>query len=365
MQIEAPISIHDRFDIEIKDIRTNEFVQRAVAYNILLDSFFEYNFTGVWNNYILFGKGMGTLSKSRTSLFNSIGGKASEREAYDIKQAPAISRITKKIVIAANEYVGETFTEVGQGPNNTTPYSHALIKDSEGNDLVLGPKTNVQEITIYATTYFKPDFESGITLQNAILGYEDRFNNSLHRAFLGYGTPYLTAKSSYSRGLNIGNTNYGDFWFSKVASGKLAIPTFRLSTDQANGKIKTVIVGDRAEYYTYPSHLNLNIETLAQNNSDIWAGHQFINKKIGVGDGSTKVFNLPWDEAVLTKPHLVRVDGSEVSGVTWATDKVTFDAAPDIGLDITGNWWVDYIPKDSDHVVDFDFSILLSEGAPS
>ena len=86
---------------------------------------------------------------------------------------------------------------------------------------------------------------------------------------------------------------------------------------------------------------------------------------MGVGDGNTKIFNLPWDEAWLTKPHKVYIDGAEkISGVTWSADKLTFDDAPLDMLNITADYWVKYIPKDINHETRQEFSIYYGEGTP-
>ena len=39
MDIKLPIKIHNRFDIEVKDITTGEIVQRGYAENIILDNY--------------------------------------------------------------------------------------------------------------------------------------------------------------------------------------------------------------------------------------------------------------------------------------------------------------------------------------
>lgn len=97
---------------------------------------------------------------------------------------------------------------------------------------------------------------------------------------------------------------------------------------------------------------------------DAWPGYNFIGKAIGTGNGSTVAFNLPWSDINTSKTYKIYVDSVEkTEGVDYtlsnseATTTVTFTTAPESGAAITGDWWVNYIPKDSDHVLDLTFSI--------
>ena len=103
---------------------------------------------------------------------------------------------------------------------------------------------------------------------------------------------------------------------------------------------------------------------MAQNNSTIWSGWEFEQTPIGIGDGETTVFPLAWDEARTDKNYSVYVDGTlKSSGVTFEANSITFDIAPAVQSIITANYWVDYIPKDTNHVVDMQFVLNFSEGS--
>lgn len=382
MEAKLRSKIHNKFLIEVKDVITNEIIQRGYAENIVLDTlktsnlFMSNSSTTRVGLSIQFGKGTGVLSVSRTTLFNRLGGKNSEVVNYDLKQAPNTSFSTKKIVIAPEEYVGETFTEVGIGgqASSTTIYTHALIKDSEGNDLALGPKTDTQEITIYSIVYFQPDFEDGITLYGQLL----------------YATGSITEITKEYNGLLLGalmlreveiRNDYGGFsgrifvngvandfsgsGFSSQVGNVLNFKKYRLDTSMQNGvKIKKIAHGS-ASNTTLASTIELDLEVLAENSSTLWIGYEFDNTPISIGDGNTTIFNLTWDEAWITRPYRVYIDGIEVtSGFTFNTGNITFNIAPADQAVITADYWVKYAPKDVNHVLDINLNLTIGEGTP-
>lgn len=278
-----------------------------------------------------------------------------------------------KIVIAPEEHIGETFTEVGVGRVATSAdiFTHALIKDSEGNIITLGPKTDTQEITIYATIYFQPNFETGITLHITTQNFGNTSGNAFHAAFTGFMQTGMRAigTQTFQPSLYLNGTLFAKYiGFNTQGTGTLTTNTIRFATTEANTKVKTCYIqsqiGTAIATAFASQSIAVNFETLAQNNSAIWPGYNFDNRQIGIGTGAQTVFNLTWDEARLDKAKAVYVDGVEqTSGVTWAAGSITFDTAPANAAIITADYWVDYIPKDTDHVLDVQFSITFGEGA--
>ena len=348
MNIQLPIKIHNKFDIEIKDIVTGEIVQKGLAENIILDRFFSSaslaNYDTGFFNGICYGRGAGILSPSRTSLFNKISQKIPTDVEKIVNQVPLSSYVTRKIVIQPNESVGETITEIGiSSKNGSILYTHALIKDSEGNLLSLGAKTDTQEITIYATVYFQPNFEPGITLRGNPLTV-----NSIINAING-GSNMLTNNvstvMSYNNEIGSGKQNP----WSQMSNGKMSATLIRFSTSELND-IKIKKFGHGVETSTVAS-INLNLEVMAENNSAIWGGHEFDKLQIGVGDGVKTVFTLKWDEVWMEKPKAVYIDNVlQSSEFTFNSGNITFDTAPADGAVITADYWVKYIPKDNNHV---------------
>src|SRR5690606_23159649 len=106
MKIKAGVNFHNRFDI----VKNGEWV--GYAENIILNQM--YNRICNFNSYFVnihFGTGSGTPTPDRTSLFNHLGTKTAVVEET-IKALPT-SKVTKKIVLRPEEYVGQTITEVG------------------------------------------------------------------------------------------------------------------------------------------------------------------------------------------------------------------------------------------------------------
>jgi len=368
MEINIPIKIHNKFVVEVKDIETGEIVKRGYAENIMLNNYFTDTYvlnsgTGqIFNSSIHFGKGTGILVATRTTLFTKLGQKESALVEYVPNTPPTPSYITKKIILNPDEYVGEIITEVGIGrvSTNNTIYTHALIHDSEGNLLELGPKLVTQEITIYATVYATIGLEEGVTLIGGAI------DNSILGGLLGASPVGLKSlDSSVAPYIYIGSSLL-IATFTQSGAGKVTTGLKKVLVSQANGKVETISIRNTNATLSRSNAVDFNLVTLAQNGSTIWGGHQFLNKLIAVGNGTSKIFTLPWDEAVLTKAKKVYVDGVEkTSGVTWAAGALTFDDAPLDTLNITADYWVDYIPKDTDHEIWITVNINYGEGTPS
>lgn len=369
MNIDIKSSIHNKFVIEVKNIATGEIEQRGYAENIVLNQAFTKEYYHIWGarffSGISYGDGSGTLSTSRTDLFNRLGSKETELVSFECNEPPMASFCIKKIVILPAEAIGKSISEVGiSAPyldSILNIYTHALIKDSEGNLLTLEPKTSLQEITIYATVYYKLELPLGVKAQS----YDGTLdNNSLLRSGIGYMIPSNPLpKSIHLNSLVYANrVDIGDYSLGKT----LVFPKVVFNSVKGNGKIKKIYWADSWHSISYQiPGLEIDILEMAQNNSDIWGGYEFKNKLVGTGDGATKVFNLVWDEVVLAKTKKVYVDGVEkTNGVTWADDKITFDDAPIEDVLITLDYWVDYIPKDTGHELWIDISLVNGEGVP-
>lgn len=361
MKIEVPIKLHNKFEIEVYDVVKEEQIQKGYAENIVLTQAFNNMFRYDKGTTIHVGSGTGTLEASRTSLFSYLAKYNSERVEAVWNYAPTVSYATKKITIPPSALVGETITEVGFAEGDTLS-THALIKDSEGNPLALGPKTDTQEITIYGTVYFQPNLEPGLQLAGTLEDFNNRGNG-----LLPVGTFWRGNNIGYSPFLIINGVEQSSYYPMSqdgVYGAKTSVR--RLNTGQNNGKIKNVELGSLSYYANNNSNgvIEADVVALAQNNSTLWGGHNFLQRDIGIGDGTTVTFTLPWDEARLDKAKAVYVDGVEqTSGVTWTSSSITFDSAPADQSVITADYWVDYIPKDTDHVLDIQFKVTFGEGS--
>ncbi|HHW89406.1 MAG TPA: hypothetical protein GX745_00675 [Clostridiales bacterium] len=85
-----------------------------IGHNIALLSYTPQIFLGGRvTDYIAFGKGSGTPALNRYSLFDSLGAKPAEIIDINTDSDKGLYYIVRKITLGADEYVGETITELG------------------------------------------------------------------------------------------------------------------------------------------------------------------------------------------------------------------------------------------------------------
>jgi hypothetical protein len=161
MNLKQKAVIHNRFDIEVRDAKTNELKQTAVAYNIILDRWFHYltDTGGVYYDAvplkaIAVGNGTGTLDVTRTTLFSKLGYELPT--TLETVYAYPTSYITKEIRLEADQYNDNTITEVGFMASYCDYYyhviTHAFLQDSEGNQIAIN-KTDTDVVIIRGTFY--------------------------------------------------------------------------------------------------------------------------------------------------------------------------------------------------------------------
>jgi len=159
-KLEQHAVIHNRFDVIVQDAKTGKVKQTAVAYNIILNRWFNCLTAsgGIsWEcnhlQYISFGTGTGTLDVTRTTMFSQLGLKAVT--VIDTVYDHPTSYVTKEIRLEAEEYNDSTITEVGfqdSFSNNRYLVTHAFLKDSEGNQIAIA-KTDSDVVIIRGTFY--------------------------------------------------------------------------------------------------------------------------------------------------------------------------------------------------------------------
>ena len=270
MKIKAGVNFHNRFDI----VKNGEWV--GYAENIILDQMYNRicNFSTYFVN-IHFGKGSGTPTPDRNSLFSHLGTKTATTEEL-IKASP-ISRLTKKITLMPEEYVDETITEVGIAYGSTASYlvTHAMIKDAEGNPLSL-TKSDIDVIEIYATVY--------IELENPSDGF--RFINFPNNSIVNYFLDGTNPSDVIACDRNTEMSNTADPMISQktgsivvdVANKKRSIKT-RFGINEGNGSVKGIRV--------------LNMLKITFPHDGIYTGHNFEGVILGVGDEVTTDFEIP------------------------------------------------------------------------
>lgn len=137
MELQVPIRLHNKFEIEVRDAKTDKVLKEGFAFNVILDQYFSRLLsTDSPDNLrsISFGTGTGTIDASRTSMFSYSGNKTAS--TVETIRSIESSYIKKTIALEPEEFVGYVFSEVGFS-NGSILTTHAMIKDSEGNPITI------------------------------------------------------------------------------------------------------------------------------------------------------------------------------------------------------------------------------------
>lgn len=239
---------HNRFDIVVTNVLTNEVEIIGQAENMVLDRMYTRLVTlGSYFDQIVFGTGSGTMDPTRTTLFNRVGNKPCS--TVELIRAFPVSKWTKSIRLEATEYNGNILTEVGISETTTNINTHAMITDAEGNQLTI-EKTSVRIIDIYATVFAEFDaFTDGgewlAVLRDYLMGAGTIPSNTLAistseyfcQPNVGMSATVTTNAAERTRKLNCQFSNYavlgieasGSRYFGKTFKDrKLNIPVDRL-----------------------------------------------------------------------------------------------------------------------------------------
>ena len=159
------LSVHNHFDIELRDAKTGEVKQRCTAYNMVLDNLYNKwcNISTVWNNSVSYI----WLTSNVTPM------------AITDTTAPS-PRWSNYVTLANGTYDGTTFTltktgtttfsesqanadltAVMVGSNADNMFTYAQFTDTEGHPIII-TKTNSDTLTITVTMYvtFIYDYQS-------------------------------------------------------------------------------------------------------------------------------------------------------------------------------------------------------------
>lgn len=329
MNYEGRVKFHNRFDIEVIDVRTGEVRQRAQAENIILDRMYtRITQFATYFTKIHFGNGIGTLDPERTTLFAEIRNAANTQTigykdaiVDTIVRAFPTSSVTKRIELLPEEFVGVNITEVGiSETSSTTPASsyvntHAVLTDAEGNEISI-LKLQYDLVIIYATVYIelvdpstrfmwaRPQVEG-----NALVEY--LLNNTSYTGYITLGI----APDVGGRGYCISRIfKTSSITASYNAGAKTRSYTKRIATAEANSVygIREICL-DKMARVVFPE-------------TGVFTSKSFTGVTIGTGDGVTTKFNFP---------------NVDVSGLTVkVNDVATTDFTPKFALADSRNRWL-------------------------
>ena len=312
--LEFRAAIHNRFDIEVRDAATGELKQRARAYNLICDTFWDRllpDQTGTeWTsseyfNYVLFGGGSGTPSASDTQLFEKIGSKNAfaGTTTYSADYNTGVYYRQTVVTLQAEEYVGETLTEVGIAYDDTHIVTHALLQDMNGNPISI-EKTDTDVIKIYAIVFVHflagGWYNGGITLPGDL-------------SFLSYFNGARSFQSKFRRtkiAQRTGGDNNGGTTNMEVTVSRTN-KTISLSTRIAAGEYNLPI---RAMEIRFTSGNSLSVYSAFWITPGSWfSPPAIIAEAVGTGDGTTTGFSTAFP---VKTAGTVYVDGVAASDVT-------------------------------------------------
>lgn len=338
LEVKREYSIHNRFDVEVRDAKTGELKQQAYAENIILNALWSrmLSYSNNYFGYIHIGTGTGTLAASRTALFTFLVAKtaSASNAAHDMANGVAWRR--KYCQLIETEQNGQTLTELGIGYDGTSSHlmTHALLKDMNGNQVSI-LKADTDIITIYATVYahYNPaGWESG-----GIKLFTHLFNNNANRAPLfdsllwwvlgcydGYGMADFDFEFTegfapcINGGSSAGSTyNAGNFYEDRNPTLTYDIPNKKATLYARIPAASANYANDVKGFHLMARH-NENFARgiclyVDLTNSDVYAGSTIVGESLGTGDGTKTGFRT--DFSLVNAGAKVYVDGVEDTDV--------------------------------------------------
>jgi len=329
MNLEQTLKIHNKFDIRVLDAKSGEIKHEQTAYNIVLDKMYErlLNWMPFFQG-IAFGTGSGVPATSDTTLFQYLGwkqmGQTDCGTIEEIRDLPLVSR-KRRITLHADEYVGQTITEIG------VAYSSSTSTGGDGNTTYGGIvthamlsqpilKTELDVIQIDATVYLN----FGSYLMSA---YGDRVywgpNGDLIDYFMG-GT-FPTCRFYASKGRIFDNIVNGSSlgatatvsrteWIKDALNKKLTTPVRRFDISDANGAIRGIGFGSAENKGIFGSVFPI---------PDVFEGYSIEGDSLGIGDGVQTGFNFTWNDVKRTGIEIFVNGAKQTSGFTLEPNRIS------------------------------------------
>lgn len=366
------MSIHNRFDVEVIDAITGEIKQKAVGYNTICDHLWEcllgHDANNQWNTSsryfatISFGKGTGTISSSDRALFDYLGSKwvvshsgsgttiiqPDHDPVYNFNFKTGVFYRTSQITLAADEYVGQTITEVGISVDSSssapTICSHALLTDMQGNPISVS-KTSTDIIEIYATVYIH-------------ISSNGWYNSSIQMLYRSNYETFFKMLLGESSTASLNNNYYLDYSYKRTrgytnssirsnitkllvnSSTKKIYNTIRIDANQANWPIRMMTLCGPSTQNAAP------IMTIKVGS---WFNAPTIEQEsVGVGDGSQTGFSTVFPvktpiavyiDGVLDQTASFRIGPADISSTGLA------DWFNEMNQDSYGNWEYEFVPE--------------------
>lgn len=339
LAVQQNISIHNKFELEVVDVKTGVTKGKALAYNVICDQLYNYLLQPTaYAKQIHFGSGSGTPSTTDTALFHFEGNVALsdiENTEFGYDYQNGVFWCRRMAQINPEVAVGVNITEVGiaQGAGQNTLCTHALLEDMNGNPISI-QKTDTDLINVYVTIFLHtqqsevnpyvwfPKKTSTGTTKGAEGSAHYSATNFMRWLF---GVYYLDStfyaiknmQCVLQPGVNPPALNNRD------AGAGMAVNTFAITFDKTNKRIVFPAVrfgvnagnltsgGMAVGFYTYgvtagPSLLAFILDS----KGDWFNGSVITGEAVATGDGATKDFATKYS---MPQNATVYVDGEPVA----------------------------------------------------
>lgn len=305
-------SIHNRFDVEVVDVKTGNVKQRAFAENVICDQLWtRLCASSTYNTYIHYGDGSGTPSASDTSLFNFLGYGQSSVSSRNYDYDTQVFSVTTIIQLSETTAVGKTLTEVGIAYSSASSslVTHAMLKDMNGNPVSLD-KSDTDVVNIYATVFvhitLPPGglclgtvYYSSYSTKNVLTGFLNHFVGL--GAMPGY--PFVSPGAGYVRFDTKKQPSYSYDVSAKTI--KITCPRIDVNSWNYTKGVKSVFLGGGPSGTYYASEFMFEI----QEDNSWYPSTPVKGEAIGTGDGVKVDFSTKFG---FVKNLTVYVNGSPV-----------------------------------------------------
>lgn len=311
--------MHNEWTIVRKNVETSEIIQVAKGFNVVLDRFLNKfsNAESLAINKVAIGSGSGTPNAADTGLFNPLAYYTVSEEI--VENSKQYLKVLYTAIIPSSDLVGSTLTELGlTGVSTSNVFTHAMIEDSEGNQISIGPKTDVEEITIYSLFIFEvsqaayvefPRFENSSLQRTALFGLKSQSAMTTPRIYVGSSKAIRSAEDLEANyRMTLANIGYLASTTSTPSAGVYVVDAKRFGSTDCNGEIRELVFTGNAP--TQMCVCRIIIEKLP---SEIFNGIQKTDDAVGTGNGSATGFNLPWSNP---QNAVIKVDGVTKTEVT-------------------------------------------------
>ena len=320
---ELRMGIHNRFDIEVVDVKTGKVKQRAQAFNVICNSYFSTIISAGdddrhYASDIVYGSGTGTPAATDTDLFTRVGTASATAsdgasDGYDMSQEPqGIWRRVLKRVITNNMSVGTTIREVGLWRN--TLLTHAMLQDMNGNPISI-QHTGTDIINIYCNLYLHYDGQAGDIILYGVTtnGYYFGVGSFVYTALLGksdtgsddgVGSSYYKALTRFCFTGTGRDEDYGGQYQVSVASRSTSGRSFTIKSSQVpiTGANTHGIAYISGFSYRYNRPYQIPAVCVIKGGGTAFPPSRITDEAVGVGNGSTTkfrtAFHAPYNATV-------------------------------------------------------------------